>query len=98
MEDRPGVAANIFEPLVTKWMWHGYSKHIFWSKTTDITFTVKDDITKTKQVLKNNNEIKYKEIIQNEKVAKISIVGAGMVSTGVSLECLELYPMKISKF
>ena len=25
--------------------------------------------------------IKYKEIIQNDKVAKVSIVGAGMVST-----------------
>ena len=51
-------------------------------KTTDITFTIKrDDVLKTKQILKNNNKVKYKEIIQNEKVAKISIVGAGMVST-----------------
>ena len=50
-------------------------------KTTDITFTVKDDILKTKQILKENNKINYKEIIQNEKVAKVSIVGAGMVST-----------------
>ena len=31
--------------------------------------------------LKNNNEIKYKSIIHNDKVAKVSIVGAGMVST-----------------
>ena len=51
-------------------------------KTTDITFTVKrDDVTKTKNILKDCNNINYKEIIQNAKVAKISIVGAGMVST-----------------
>ena len=50
--------------------------------TTDITFTVKrDDVFKTKQILKDNKNIKYKEIIQNDKVAKVSIVGAGMVST-----------------
>ena len=51
-------------------------------KTTDITFTVKrDDILKTKMILKENTKINYKKIIQNDKVAKISIVGAGMVST-----------------
>ena len=51
-------------------------------KITDITFTVKrDDIIKTKKILKENKDINYKEIIQNEKVAKVSIVGAGMVST-----------------
>ena len=51
-------------------------------KTTDITFTVKrDDILKTKEILKENNNINYKSIIQNEKVSKVSIVGAGMVST-----------------
>jgi len=51
-------------------------------KTTDITFTVKrNDISKTKKILKNNSKIDYKDIIENKKVAKISIVGAGMVST-----------------
>jgi len=51
-------------------------------KTTDITFTVKrSDISKTKKILKENTKIAYKEIIHNDKVAKISIVGAGMVST-----------------
>ena len=48
----------------------------------NITFTVKrDDISKTKQILKESTSINYKEIISNEKVAKVSIVGAGMVST-----------------
>ena len=36
---------------------------------------------KTKQILKDNTKINYKEIISNDKVAKVSIVGAGMVST-----------------
>ena len=51
-------------------------------KTTDITFTVKrDDVFKTKEIIRKNNKIKYNEIIHNDKVAKVSIVGAGMVST-----------------
>ena len=40
-----------------------------------------DDILKTKQILKNYSKINYKEIIHNDQVAKVSIVGAGMVST-----------------
>ena len=84
VEDRPGVAANIFEPLSkaqinVDMVIQNISPD---QKTTDITFTVKrDDILKTKQILKNYSKIKYKEIIHNDKVAKISIVGAGMVST-----------------
>ena len=84
VEDRPGVAANIFEPLSkaqinVDMVIQNISSD---QKTTDITFTVKrDDILKTKQILKENNNINYKDIIQNDKVAKISIVGAGMVST-----------------
>ena len=51
-------------------------------KTTDITFTVKrDEVIKTEQILRDNKNIKYKRIIQNNNVAKVSIVGAGMVST-----------------
>ena len=51
-------------------------------KTTDIKFTVKrDDFSKNEKILKENEKINYKKIIHNSKVAKISIVGAGMVST-----------------
>ena len=84
VEDKPGVAANIFEPLNkaqinVDMVIQNISSD---QKTTDITFTVKrDDVAKTKKILKDNNKIKYKEIIQNDKVAKVSIVGAGMVST-----------------
>ena len=51
-------------------------------KITDITFTVKrDELLKTTEILKKNDKIKLKKITNNDKVAKVSIVGAGMVST-----------------
>tara|TARA_B100001057_G_scaffold490384_1_gene578519 strand:+ start:625 stop:1836 length:1212 start_codon:yes stop_codon:yes gene_type:complete len=84
VEDKPGVAANIFEPLSkaqvnVDMVIQNISSD---QKTTDITFTVKrDDVDKTKKILKESNNINYREIIQNEGVAKVSIVGAGMVST-----------------
>jgi len=84
VEDKPGVAANIFEPLSkaqinVDMVIQNISSD---QKTTDITFTVKrDDVLNTKKILKDNNKIKYRDIIQNDKVAKVSIVGAGMVST-----------------
>ncbi len=84
VEDKPGVAANIFEPLsknqinVDMVIQNISSDH----KITDITFTIKrDDLLKTVEILKNNKNIKYKNMSHNNKVAKISIVGAGMVST-----------------
>jgi len=84
VEDKPGVAANIFEPLSNAQINVDMVIQNISSdqKTTDITFTVKrDDISKTKLILKDNKDINYKDIIQNDKVAKVSIVGAGMVST-----------------
>ncbi len=84
VEDRPGVAANIFEPLSkaqinVDMVIQNISSD---QKTTDVTFTVKrEDIAKTKDIIKNKSEINYKSIIHNDKVAKVSIVGAGMVST-----------------
>ena len=84
VEDRPGVAANIFEPLSKNQINVDMVIQNISSdqKTTDITFTVKrGDVLKTNQILKNNNKINYKDIIQNKNVAKVSIVGAGMVST-----------------
>ena len=84
VEDRPGVAANIFEPLSkaqinVDMVIQNISSD---QKTTDISFTVKRaDVFKTKQILKDNTKIKYKGIIENDRVSKVSIVGAGMVST-----------------
>jgi len=84
VQDKPGVAANIFEPLsknqinVDMVIQNISSDH----KTTDITFTIKrDDLLKTIEILKNNKSIKYDNMSHNNKVSKVSIVGAGMVST-----------------
>ncbi len=84
VQDKPGVAANIFEPLNkaqinVDMVIQNISSD---KKMTDITFTIKrDDLTKTKEILKSNKKIKYQNITHNEKVSKVSIVGAGMVST-----------------
>ena len=84
VEDKPGVAADIFEPISkaqinVDMVIQNISSD---QRTTDITFTIKrDDVSKTKEILKSNKDINYKNIIHNDKVAKVSIVGAGMVST-----------------
>ena len=84
VEDKPGVAANIFEPLNeaqinVDMVIQNISSD---QKTTDITFTVKrDDLSRTTEILKKNKKIKFSEITNNDNVAKVSIVGAGMVST-----------------
>ena len=84
VEDKPGVAANIFEPLNkaqinVDMVIQNISSD---QKKTDITFTIKRfDLNKTKSILEQNNTIKYQNITHNDKVAKVSIVGAGMVST-----------------
>ena len=51
-------------------------------KKTDLTFTTKRQDSKNAILLiKSNKKIKYEEIYMNDKVSKISIVGAGMVAT-----------------
>ena len=84
VKDKPGVAANIFEPLsknqinIDMVIQNISSDH----KTTDITFTIKrDDLKKTLEILKSNNSIIFENISHDDMVSKVSIVGAGMVST-----------------
>jgi len=84
VKDKPGIAANVFEPLNNAQINVDMVIQNISSdqKTTDITFTVKsEDALKTIDLLKNNKKIEYKKITKNDKVAKVSIVGAGMVST-----------------
>ena len=84
VQDKPGVAANIFEPLSKNqinvdMVIQNISSDL---KTTDITFTIKrEDLLKTIEILKSNKKIQYENLNHNDKVSKISIVGAGMVST-----------------
>ena len=88
VQDKPGVAASIFEPfsenqINVDMVIQNVSSD---GKTTDLTFTIKrDDLDKTLSILKNNKKVKIKEVNHNTNVSKISIVGAGMVTTpGVS--------------
>ena len=84
VQDKPGVAANIFEPLSKNQVNVDMVIQNISSdqKTTDITFTIKrEDLSKTMNILESNKSIVYKNISHDDKVSKISIVGAGMVST-----------------
>ena len=84
VEDKPGVAANIFEPLDKEQINVDMVIQNISSdqKTTDLTFTIKrDDLSTALKIIKKNNQIKYKTMSHDDKVSKVSIVGAGMVST-----------------
>ena len=101
VEDKPGVAANTFDTLNKEQINVDMVIQNISSdkKTTDITFTIKrDELSKTKDILEKNNMIKYQKINYNDKVAKISIVGAGMVSTLELLKMFRALSMKISIF
>ena len=82
--DRPGVAATIFKPLADNqinidMVIQNISAN---SGLTDITFTViKDDVKNCIKLLKENNKILYKNIIHDDNVSKVSVVGAGMITT-----------------
>ena len=84
VEDKPGVAAEIFEPfgknqINIDMVIQNISSD---GKTTDITFTTKrEDLSKSLAILKNNTNIKFKSLNYKDNVSKISIVGAGMVTT-----------------
>ena len=88
VEDKPGVAADIFEPLSkdqinVDMVIQNISAD---GKKTDLTFTTKRQDSKNAiSLIKANKKIKYEKMYMNDKVSKISIVGAGMVTTpGIS--------------
>ncbi len=82
--DRPGVAASIFEPLFKNsinvdMVVQNISSD---NKNTDLTFTIKnEDLSKTEKLIKKNKKIKFRKIIIDKKVSKVSIVGVGMITT-----------------
>ena len=84
VKDRPGVAAAIFEPLYKNsinvdMVVQNISSN---KKETDLTFTIKnEDLIKTKKLIIKNKKIKFKNIIIDDKVSKVSIVGVGMITT-----------------
>ena len=84
VEDKPGVAADIFEPLSNEQINVDMVIQNISSdgKKTDLTFTTKrQEVKNAIALIKSNKKIKYEKIHMNDKVSKISIVGAGMVAT-----------------
>ena len=88
VKDKPGVAAALFRPLSQNninvdMVVQNISSS---SLETDITFTIKNyDLEKTINLLKNNKFIRFRKIILDKGVSKVSIIGVGMVTTpGVS--------------
>ena len=52
------------------------------NRETDITFTIKSDyLSKTLRLIKQNKKIKYRDLIVNKNVSKVSIIGVGMITT-----------------
>ena len=84
VKDKPGVAASVFKPFYQNYI--NVDMVVQTSsgnkKETDITFTIKsDDVLITLKLIKQNKKIKYKDLIVNKNVSKVSIVGVGMITT-----------------
>ena len=82
--DKPGVAADIFEPLGKNninidMVIQNISSD---GNKTDITFTIKrTDLPKAIKIVEDNSKhLNYNKIIHDDKVAKVSIIGAGMIA------------------
>ena len=80
--DKPGQAAMIFGALADQeinvdMIVQTSTKD---GEATDITFTVlKSDLLSTKEIIENlKNTIKFKNMVEDSKVSKVSVVGSGM--------------------
>lgn len=94
LEDQPGVAFKLFNHLAN----HNINVDIILQSvgrdgTKDISFTVaKDDLQEAVATVERhkNTSLKYTKIDVEENVAKVSIVGAGMMSNpGVAAKMFE---------
>ena len=84
VKDKPGVAASVFKPLSQNYINVDMVVQTSSSnnRETDITFTIKsDDLLKTLRLIKQNKKIKYRDLIVNKNVSKVSIIGVGMITT-----------------
>ena len=84
IKDRPGIAASIFKPLSESsinvdMVVQNISAD---GKETDLTFTIKsDDLNKTRKIINSNKKIKFKNLLFDKNVSKVSIIGVGMITT-----------------
>lgn len=84
VENKPGIAHHIFQSLADKNVdvdMIVQSIRTVEDQKTDIVFTITlDDVVLAREVLDNlKAETKMEEYVINEKMAKVSIVGAGML-------------------
>ena len=98
VKDKPGIAASIFKPLSENninvdMVVQNISAD---GKETDLTFTIKsEDLNKTQRLVKQNKKIKYKNLIVDRNVSKVSIIGVGMVTTpGVTYRMFQALSQK----
>jgi len=87
--DKPGVAADIFEPIGKNNINIDMviQNTSFDGSTANITFTIKrEDLEKTLNIIEKNKEkINYNNVVHDDRLAKVSIIGAGMIaSAGVT--------------
>ncbi len=84
VKDRPGVAASIFKPISQNFInvdmvVQNISAN---GKETDLTFTIDSEyLSKTSKLLKQNKKIKFRNLIVDKNVSKVSIIGVGMITT-----------------
>jgi aspartate kinase len=81
--DQPGVAYSILGPIANANIEVDMIiQNIAQDDTTDFTFTVhRNDYNKAMEILENTaRELKAREVIGDDKIVKISIVGVGMRS------------------
>ena len=98
VKDRPGVAASIFKPLSKNlinvdMVVQNISAN---GKETDLTFTIKnEDLNKTKKIILENENIKFRNLLHNEQLSKVSIIGVGMITTpGVTFRMFQALAKK----
>src|SRR5687768_16270710 len=114
--DRPGIAASVFKPLadsgvnvdmIVQNVSHGAGE-----PATDLSFTVeKADLAKATAAIESvRDRLRYREILTDESVAKLSVVGVGMrshpgvastmfealASAGVNIQMISTSEIKIS--
>lgn len=84
VQDNPGTAALLFDGLANEnvsvdMIIQSYARKAM--NTNDIAFTInKEDLNRTKLILeKLKSELNYSNIFVDDQIAKISIVGAGMI-------------------
>ena len=83
--DNPGVAADIFEPIGD----NNINVDMVIQNTSldgkkaNITFTIKqEDLKKTLSIIdENKKKINYNKVSHDDKLAKVSIIGAGMIAS-----------------